>query len=563
MSTTKDELDTPPTRELASSHATDAVESDPSDSPPVWKPRKGQWLIFGCLALLSFIISLDTTVITPAIPVLEQSLKGDTVQAFWAGTSYLLTSAVCQPFIVDLSDVFGRREVLFGVVSLFTLGTILSAVAHDFHLFLAGRSLQGIGGGGIMASCIVITTDIVPLRQRPTYYAIVQMAWAIGTLAGPVVGGAIAQKIPWRWIFYINLPFCGLGLVMVPLTVRLRAERPSILQRLGCIDWVGGVLFIGSLCSFLIGITWGGNQFRWDSWRTIVPIVVGGVGCVVALLWEAYGARRPFIHLQLFASVSAVLAYLCACLQGALMLGLLYFIPLCLQTVKHFSPITSGLALMVILGVMLPASVVTGALLTRLGTYRWAIWSGWLLCTLAIALLTLLDTKISAVRWVFIFLTLGTGQGLILTSQNFAVQALAKDNRDASAAGLYTFMRSLGMCIGVAVAGTFFQNRLAERLGNAGLDRQVARMAAEFALVLRSKEGGLAERVKAAYVGVFREAFRDLWIFFAAVSGLSFLLALGIGHASMDRALESEHTLVGERGEVEVQVQGEGEKTGV
>ncbi|RAL07864.1 MFS general substrate transporter [Aspergillus homomorphus CBS 101889] len=474
------------------------------------QPKKGQWLIFGFLALLSFIISLDTTIITPAIPVLELSLNGDTVKAFWAGTSYLLASAVCQPFIVDLSDVFGRREVLFVVVCLFTLVTILSAVAHGFNL-LTGRSLEGVGSGGIMASCIVITTDIVPLRQRPTYYAIVQMAWAIGMLAVPVIGCAIAQNIIWRWIFYINLPFRGIGLAMVPLTVRLKADRPSIMQRLTSIDWIGGVLFIGSLCSFLIGITWGGNQFAWASWQIIVPIVVGTVGCVAALFWEAFMAHSPFIHGRLFASYSAVVAYICACLQGTLMLGLLYFIPLSLQIVKGFDAISSGLALMMILGVMLPASVVAGMPLTRLGAYRWAIWSGWVLPTVAIGLLTLVDAHISAARWVFIFLTLGVGQGLVLTAQDFAVQALA-------------------------------QNRLAHHLVEARLPARVASAAAEFALELRSSALSPAE--KSAYVHAFRVAFRDLWIFFGAVSAFAFVLSLVIRHATLDRTLQSEHTLL-------------------
>lgn len=250
-------------------------------------------------------------------------MNGNTVLAFWAGTSYLLASSVCLPFIVELSDIFGRRQILLSVVLIFTIGTILCSVSHGFPLFLSGRSLQGIGGGGIAASCLVITTDIVPLRQRPTYYAIVQMAWAIGTLVGPIIGGVIAENITWRWMFYINLPFCGIGIVLVPLTVRLQAIRPSIKERMFSIDWVGAFLFIGSLCSFLIGITWGGNQFPWDSWKTYLPIIIGVVGIVSSILWEIRMARRPFIHVALFTNYSAVVAYTCTCLQGALVCSIL------------------------------------------------------------------------------------------------------------------------------------------------------------------------------------------------------------------------------------------------
>ncbi|KAJ5081198.1 major facilitator superfamily domain-containing protein [Penicillium angulare] len=515
--------------------------SDEGAPPKEWKPKRQEWLIFACLALLAFVISLDTTIITPAIPVLEVSLGGNAVQAFWAGTSYLLANAVCQPFIVDLSDIFGRRPLLFLVVVVFTIGTILCSVSHSFSLLLTGRSLQGVGGGGIMAACLVITTDIVPLRQRPTYYAIVQMAWALGTLVGPLIGGAIAQNITWRWIFYINLPFCGIGIVVVPLTVRLDAERPTITERLALVDWIGGFLFISSFCAFLIGITWGGNQFDWSSWRTFVPIIIGLLGIVSSMVWEAYGAKRPFLPMSLFSNLSSIISYLCALLQGALMLGLLYFIPLFMQTAKSMDAIQSGLSLMVILGILLPSSIISGILLTRFGHYRWAIWSGWILITLAIGLMVLMDQYMPAHHWAFIFLALGVGHGLVLTSLNFAIQALAVNSRDGTAAGMYTFCRSLGMCIGVAVAGTFFQNRLRSHLTDRHLDASVANNAPGFALKLR--EPGWNSVEKQSYILAFTRSFKDLWLFFMAVSALSLAMSLLIQHATLDRTLDSEHTI--------------------
>jgi len=161
-------------------------------------------------------------------------------------------------------------------------------------------------------------TDIVPLRQRPTYNGIIQMAWALGTITGPLIGGLFAEHSTWRWVFYINFPFCGVGLVMVPLVVRLHAERASLKERLLYVDWTGGALFIASTCSFLIGTTWGGAQYAWDSWRTLVPIVLGVGGIIGTLCWERYGARNPFIRLWLFKNHHAIAAYVCAILQGLL-----------------------------------------------------------------------------------------------------------------------------------------------------------------------------------------------------------------------------------------------------
>lgn len=216
-----------------------------------------------------------------------------------------------------MSDIFSRRILLFVAVFSFTLGTVLSAAARGFPMLLAGRTVQGFGGGGIIALCLVITTDMVPLRQRPAYYTIVQMAWAIGSVAGPVVGGAIADNISWRWVFYINLPFCCMGMLLVPCVVRIHAKRGTMYERLLQIDWVGVALFNGSVCGFLMGITWGGIQFPWRSWHTVVPIVVGVVGVAGALVWERYFAKHPFVNLSLFRDHSSQAAYACICLQGA------------------------------------------------------------------------------------------------------------------------------------------------------------------------------------------------------------------------------------------------------
>jgi MFS family permease len=191
-------------------------------------------------------------------------------------------------------------------------------VSENFTQLLAGRSVQGIGGGGIVALGMVILTDIIPLRQRPIFIGIIQISWALGTVSGPLLGGLFAQYTTWRWIFYINFPFCGIGFVTVPLVMRLHANRPPIMERLQYVDWFGSALFIASTTSFLIGLTWGGSQYPWSSWRTLVPVIVGIAGFLAMVVWERYWAFRPFLRLELFNSYSAIVAYSCAMLQGLL-----------------------------------------------------------------------------------------------------------------------------------------------------------------------------------------------------------------------------------------------------
>jgi MFS family permease len=213
--------------------------------------------------------------------------------------------------------LFGRKTALLGSVILFTFGTLLCCLSQDFISLLAGRSIQGIGAGGVTTLPNVIFADFIPLRQRPKYIALNQLSWAIGTVLGPLIGGIFADHATWRWCFYINFPFCVIGIIMIPLVVRLHADRPSLKQIILDIDWWGVFLFTTSLFSFLFGLTSGGTKFEWKDWRTLLPISLGMIGIILTLIWESHAAK-PMLRLSIFNSVSAYAAYAAATLQGVL-----------------------------------------------------------------------------------------------------------------------------------------------------------------------------------------------------------------------------------------------------
>jgi MFS family permease len=153
------------------------------------------------------------------------------------------------------SEIFGRKYILFLAVVAFTLGSILAAVAHGFTLLLIGRSFQGVGGGGIVALTEVLIADLIPLRERGKWFSIRSGTWALGTVTGPLIGGAFTQSAAsWRWIFWINLPFCGLGLVLVPIFLKLQKAPIPLRENLAKVDYMES----SCLASFLIPFTWGG-----------------------------------------------------------------------------------------------------------------------------------------------------------------------------------------------------------------------------------------------------------------------------------------------------------------
>ena len=226
-----------------------------------------------------------------------------------------MTSAVSQPFIATLADSFGlHRKLLWLSVGTFAVASIICALSRTFTPLLAGRFIQGIGGGGILTLVQIIFARLVPLRERPRWFSIVLAAWAIGTVGGPFVGSILATKTSFHWIFWLNLPLCGLALVLIPFVV------PSFPTMAPCswsqVDWVGAVVILSSTTSILLGLSWGGVTFPWTSKWTLLALGLGIFGILLFNIWEHNFAKVPFIRASMFGTHALVAAYFCAFLQG-------------------------------------------------------------------------------------------------------------------------------------------------------------------------------------------------------------------------------------------------------
>ncbi|KAF7167558.1 hypothetical protein CNMCM5623_000864 [Aspergillus felis] len=520
----------PPARnDLSEKERASAIVTRQAQPPPdAWSPTRQNYIAIWSLSIISMVVGLDTTILIPALPTIAEDLNATAIQAFWCATSYVLSCTVCQLFIASLSHIFGRCELLLISELLFAAGTAIVCSAHGIAQLLVGRSIQGIGGGGIVALVQVVFTDIIPLRHRPKYLGYLQVASALGTISGPLVGGAVSQYSTWRWIFYINFPFCLGGLITLPLGLKFQQFETSFVSRLLLIDWFGGFLFTASATSFLMALSWGGVQFPWGSFHTLVPLIVGLVGVGVALVWEAYGTKEPFLKLSVFNSWSAAAAQICSFAQGFLLLGQLYYIPFYFEGVKGMSPILTGVALIPRTFTNIPIATITGIMITKLGRFRWAVWSGWILSTIGSGLLILFDVHTPTAAWVIILLVNGLGQGLLLASLNVAVLAIAAGKNPGFAVATYTFTRFLGMSFGIAVGGTIFQNALSQYLAHQGIDTAIAQNAEAYIIELSSE--AVSADYKAKVVYAYAQAFRCVFIALAAVSAIA--TALGFCIAS-------------------------------
>lgn len=164
----------------------------------------------------------------------------------------------------------------------------------------------------------VIFCDTVPLRLRPRFFSMVLISWSIGSIIGPIVGGILVEHASWRWCFYINFPFCGIGLVAAVYCMRFSAvSHFTLAQKAQRVDWIGAMLFLGSMTSLLIGISWGGVQYPWKSFNTVAPITVGLLGVAAFVMWQLYASPHgKLLPLAALSSRSAIAAFYCALVNG-------------------------------------------------------------------------------------------------------------------------------------------------------------------------------------------------------------------------------------------------------
>ncbi|KIX01272.1 uncharacterized protein Z518_08997 [Rhinocladiella mackenziei CBS 650.93] len=515
-----------------------------ASEPPEFTISTRFVMAFVALAVLTLMVALDGTSISVALPIIARKLHGTAIEAFWAGTSFLLASTVFQPNFASFSHIFGRMPVIMVSIAFFFVGVMMAALSNNFGVLLAGRSIQGIGGGGIIVMTEIVITDLVPLRWRGQWAGIIAGMWSIGSVSGPIIGGAFAQ-VQWRWIFWINLPFIGVGVIMVPLFLRLNIIPQSIAAKLRRVDWIGTVLFVGSMTSFLIPLTWGGVMYSWSSWRTLVPLLIGAAGLVGFCFFERYIAPEPLLRLSIFSNRTANIAYVTTTLHGMILWCLLYYQPLYFEAVKGYSPVVSGVALFPATFTVAPMAVVTGLLITKFAAYRWAIWSGWAITTLGLGLLVLLDVDTKIPQWIFLDLVSGIGLGILFPSLQFQLQAASSNADMAFAVAMFVFFRSFGQSLGVAVGGVIFQNEMASNLeaysAYAAQASELAKDAAALVEIIKHTPSGQGKlELRTAYT----DSLRTVYIVMIALAGLCFAASLFIKGYDLNVGLETEQGLI-------------------
>ncbi|KAK3939699.1 major facilitator superfamily transporter [Diplogelasinospora grovesii] len=516
-----------------------------SDNKPVFKPTRDFLLAFLALCTVTLAVAFDATSLSVALPTMSTALGGTALEAFWSGTSFLLSSTVMQPSIASMSNIFGRKHLIYVTGALFAAGSLIAALAGNFTIILAGRTIQGIGGGGLIALTEVVVTDLVPLAVRGQWFSLLSAMWSIGTVTGPLIGAGFAENISWRWIFYINLPVIGLGLVFVVLFLHQAKIPGGIAQKLQRFDYFGSALFTASMTAFLFGLTTGGVMYEWSSWRCLLPLLIGPVGLVGFFFYEFRFASEPIINRRIFNDWDMIANYIMTVFHGAILWSLLYFLVLYYQAVKFYSPITSAVAILPETLTVAPAGVVVGIVAARTGNYKYSLWIGWVLTTFGAGLLLLMGPGTTVPQWIFLNIPIGMGAGMLFPAMGLAIQAACDPELNGQATAFFSFLRGLGQSIGVAISGVIFQNVFKQKLAGIPAFAAVADQFSRDATIVVGIINHMPDSsTRVDLVQAFSDSLRIIWISMLAFAAFCMVVSWSIRGYSLNQEHASQQNLV-------------------
>ncbi|KAK0616905.1 multidrug resistance protein Fnx1 [Immersiella caudata] len=530
-----------------------AVEAQPSQHG--WR----FWAIFAALSITSILSALDISVISTALPTITKDLAGSTSAFVWVATSYLVTSVAFQPLYGQTANVFGRRSLTIAATLLFAIGSAVSGAARNINMLIAGRAIQGIGGGGINILVEIIVCDLVPLRERPKYLGVIFVSFAVAMGLGPVIGGIMTQRVTWRWIFYMNLPIAGAALVLLFLFLHVEYNKDSFSNLIRRVDFTGNALLIASVVAVLLALTWGGTESPWSSARTLVPLILGLAGHVAFLVIESISSlvREPTMPLRLFSNRTSLGSFGLTFIHAVLTGWVLFFLPLYFQSVLEASPTASGVNLLPTAVGIIPFAIVAGAGVSVLGKYRPFQFAGIALITITFGLFTLLNEASSTGYWVGTQILGAAGCGLLLTTTLPAIQAPLAEADQAIATATWGFLRSFGAVWGVSIPAAIFNSRvnaLVDTVDDVSL-RRILVDGGAYAMASKEFMQSLdaIPEVKKQVVGVYVAALRLTWEVGIAFGLLGFLVALVVKEVPMREQLETDYGMAAVEGSSKVE----------
>lgn len=395
-----------------------------------------------------FLVILDVTVVSVAIPVIGTSLHADVTALQWVVDGYTLTFAGLLLFCGGLGDRLGSRPVFLAGVAVFTAASVACGLAPGVGVLVTARLVQGVGAALMVPASLALLRQAYPDRKaRARAFGVWGMVAGIAAGLGPVIGGILAATIGWRGVFEVNLPFGVLGFL---LTLRYvpRVAPTGDRRGLDAPAQVTGMLG-------LVGLTWALIEAGTRGWTS--PVVLAGFGVFVlavpTFVLLEHRARAPMLPLDLFHTKQFSASAIVGVLLNLGFYGLLFVTPLYFQRIHSLGALETGLAMLPMAGMPMIASPLGARLAGRTGPHVPMVIG---LLTGAAGLFAWLVAGHDTSYWALVLPMIATGFGIgfAMPPATSAIMEAAPAERGGVASAVFNAARQTGSAIGVALTGT-------------------------------------------------------------------------------------------------------------
>ncbi|TWU72715.1 hypothetical protein ED733_004310 [Metarhizium rileyi] len=513
------------------------VEDGHDIKPPADKQSASHgwrfWAVFISLSISAFLSALEGAVVSTALPSISRAVNAGE-DYIWMVNVFFLTSAAVQPCYSQLADIWGRRWPTITALGIFALGSGIAGGATSSSMLIGGRTIQGLGAAGINVLVEIIICDLLPLRERGQYMGLMFVFIVLGSVCGPFFGGILVDRVSWRWVFYLNLPFCALCLVL--LLLFLRVQRPdtsqSTRESLKKVDFLGLFMLCGAISSLLYALTYGGTRYDWSDARIIASFIMGIAGILLFFVYQASSfCPHPAMPKALFANRTSVAALLATFMQLMTSFVPLYFLPVYFQAVQRVSPSRSGVQILPFSATFCVSGLFGGILVSKLGRFKAVHVVSFAIQIISLGAFTLLDRNSTMAVWVILQLIYGWSLGMPNPSLLTAIQADIPDSLNAASTGAFAFVRSVATIFAVSVPAAVFGNRFDQLLATTDIVRDPAAQAAlarglAYERASRDFINSFPQDIQGGIISLYELSLKRVWYVSIAFAGAGFVFVL-------------------------------------